>query len=190
MARFGGIIEISTNFKSTIPFKIRNENGLPTKRDFIFIPKKNNQLGDDGGIIFHIVDSHTAIILIINTNTENVYLFKNNKLNIFQNYKKKCYLTNAENVFLTINSGNHQPAEINWLRKTVKSGMIILAAYQAIVNFLAFLKFVILIGITIYGDNPAIRIQFAEVTEIYPRLWENYGSTVTDFYGEDGSRLH
>ena len=56
--------------------------------------------------------------------------------------------------------------------------MLILTFYQAVVNFFAFPKLVILTNITIYGDNPTIRIQFAEITEIYLRLWENDGSTV------------
>ena len=41
VARFDEVIKILTNFNSTIPFKIRNKNGLPTRRDFIIIPKKN-----------------------------------------------------------------------------------------------------------------------------------------------------
>ena len=122
-------------------------------------------MGNEGGIFSHIVDIHTAMVQVINTSTENVYLPKNNKLNTVQDYEKKgCYLTNAENVFLTVNSGNHKTVEKNWFRKAVRAGMVILAAYQAIVNSPAFQKLVISTGITIYGDNPAIRIQLAEVT--------------------------
>ena len=64
----------------------------------------------------------------MNTSSKNVYLFENCKLNIFQNYENKyCYLTNAENVFFTI---NFKPAGKKWLRKTVKTGMVILTIYQ------------------------------------------------------------
>ena len=72
--------------------------------------------------------------------------------------KKNCYLTNTENIPLTINSGNHKPTEKNWLRKTVKTGMVTLTAYQIMVNSFTFIEFVISANITIYGDFPAIQI--------------------------------
>ena len=62
------------------------------------------------------MDAHTVIIQIINTSTENVYLLKNNKLNIVQDYEKKnCYSTSSENVFLIINL---KPAEKKLVPKT------------------------------------------------------------------------
>ena len=72
----------------------------------------------------------------MNANIENVYLFKNNKLKIIQNYEKKvCYLTNAENDFLIFDSGNHKPAKKNWFQSIMKTGVVTLTVYQAVVNF-------------------------------------------------------
>ena len=134
-------------------------NGLPTGRDFIFIPKEIDQLGNDGGILFYIVDINT----LLNTNPQTVYLFKNRKLNIVQNDEKEnCYLTNGKDtVFLKVNFENHK---MNWYKRIVKTGIMILIVYQAVINSVT--EFVISINIT------------ADVTEIYPRLWENDGSTV------------
>ena len=175
--RSSGIIKIPTKFNSTNFFKLRG-NGLPTGRDFMFIPKRIDQLGNDGGIFFNIVDINTALVQIINTNPQNVYLFKTSKLNIVQNYKKEnCYLTNEKDtVFLTVNFCNYKPTETNWFKKIVKAGIMILTVYQAVVNSVT--EFVISTGITVYGDIPIIQIQLADVTEVYPRLWENDGSTV------------
>ena len=97
--RTNGIIKIPTNSNSNIFFKMRNKN-FPAKRDFIFIPKKINKLKINGGVLSHIIYIHIISVQVINDSTKNVYLYKNNKLNIIQNYLKKCYFTNAENVFL------------------------------------------------------------------------------------------
>ena len=83
--------------------------------------------------------------------------------------------------FLTINSGNHKPAEKNWLRRTVKAGMVILTIYQVVVNAFISTEYVISTGIIIYGDLPAAQTQLAEIAEIYLRLLENDGFTVRVF---------
>ena len=175
IVRSNKLMRISAKFYSAIFFKLRGKNGLPPGRDFMFIAKKIDQLGNNGDVFSHIVDAHTAMVQIINANTENVYLFKNNKLNTIYKYEKKCYLTKAENVFLTINFGNHKPAKKHWFQRIIKAGMVMLAVYKAVVNTVT--EFVISSGITIYGETPIIQIHLVETTKIYLRLWENDGST-------------
>ena len=83
---------------------------------------------------------------------------------------KKNYLINAENVYLTTNSGNHKPAEKNWFRKTVKAGMVILTIYQIMANPFLSTEFIISTSIIIYWDFPAVQSQLIKIVEIYLRL--------------------
>ena len=50
-------------------------------------------------MLSYIVDVCTVLVQIMNTSSKNVYLFKNNKFGIVQNYEQECYLANEENVF-------------------------------------------------------------------------------------------
>ena len=59
----------------------------------------------------------------------------------------------------TINSGNHKPAEKDWFRKTVKTGLVILTIYQVVISSFIFTEIVISTNITIYEDSPAVQIQ-------------------------------
>ena len=75
--------KIPTKFNSVVFFILRGKNGgLPPGHDFIFVPKKIDQLKNNGGVLSYIVDVHTVLVQIMNTSSENGYLFKNNKLNI------------------------------------------------------------------------------------------------------------
>ena len=153
-------------------------NNFPAGRNFMFIPKKLDQLKDNGGLLSHIINVHIISVQVMNTSSENVYLFKNNKLSIVQNYEKEnCYLINAENFLFT---ANFKLEVKNWLRKAVRAGMVTLTAYQAVVISPLFIitEIITQTSITIYGDFPATQIRLIEIAEIYPRLWENDGLTV------------
>ena len=84
MVRSKGAVKIPANFNSIIPFEFR---------DFIFVFKKIYQLGNNGDVFSYIVDVYTAMVQVININTENVYSLKNNKLNTVQNYEKKVVIS-------------------------------------------------------------------------------------------------
>ena len=75
---------------------------------------------------------------------------------------------------------NHKLAEKNWLRRIVKTGMVILTIYQAVVNTVS-TELVISTNITIYGDFPASQIRLIEIAEIYLQLWENDSFTLRVF---------
>ena len=85
------------------------------------------------------------------------FFFKNRKFGTVQNYEKYYYLMITPNVFLTTNSGNYKPAEKNWFRKAVKTGMVTLTVYQAVIKstFFIITEFITQTGITVYGDFPA-----------------------------------
>ena len=47
----------------------------------------------------------------MNVDIEEIFIFKNNKLSIIQDYaEKKCFLVNQKNVDLATNSDNHRSA--------------------------------------------------------------------------------
>ena len=55
-------------------------------------------------IFLYIIDAHTKIMQIYNTNFENVFISKNNRLKIVQKYEKKnCYLINSKYINLIVN---------------------------------------------------------------------------------------
>ena len=96
--------------------------------------------------------------------------------------KKGCYLTSGEDTaYLTVNSGNHKPAEKNWFRRAVKAGMMILTVYKVVIISFIPTEFVILTSITIYEDFPTVQFQLIEITEIYSQLWENDNFIVRGF---------
>ena len=108
VVRFDKTIKILTKFNIVISFKLCN-NSLSIDRDFIFVSKRIDRLENKNDILLYIVDIYIAIVYIINVNLKNIYLFKNSKLNIIQNYKKKnCYLTKAKETSLATNFDSYK----------------------------------------------------------------------------------
>ena len=86
-------------------------NKLFTNRDFIFISHCIDRLNKNDDILLHIINVHIVVVLIQNVNVKNVYLFKNCRINIIQNYvEKNCFLTNLKKISLTINFEIHKSA--------------------------------------------------------------------------------
>ena len=93
------------NYKNTkIKFNVKNI-GLLIKRVIRFnrvmkIPARFNsmiffridQLKNNGGMLLYIINVHTTSVQVMKTSSEDVYLFKNNKLNIVQIMKKKVVI--------------------------------------------------------------------------------------------------
>ena len=103
--RFNNVTKISTRFSITISFKLRDKNSLFVERDFMFIFQRIDRLNLVDDVFSHIVDAHIFVIQVMNANVEEIFIFKNSKLSIIQNYaEEECFLVNQKNVDLAANS--------------------------------------------------------------------------------------
>ena len=107
--RFNNATKISIRFNIIISFKLRDKNILSIERDFMFIFQRIDRLNFVDDVFSHIVDVYTFVIHVMNVNIEEIFIFKNSKLNIIQNYAEKEYfLAIQKNVDLAINFDNHR----------------------------------------------------------------------------------
>ena len=191
LARAAGSLSIPANSMATIPYKLRGKSGLPTGRDFMFNPQRLESLGPEGGILSHIVDAHTGVVQVRNTSSSTVYIPKNSKIGVIQEYEEEgCYLASEEDAHLAANSGSHKPATPNFFKRFLKPGVAAAAAgaaafvaYQGVAKpttavASAATELVTPAGITVYGESPAVQQQLVAVAEAYPKLWYDDGSIV------------
>ena len=181
MIRFSNVTKISTRFSITISFKLRDKDSLSTNRDFMFTTQRIDRLKIVDDVFFHIVDTYISIVQIMNVSIENVFIFKNNKLDIIQEYEKEnCFLVNQENVDLTANFDSYRStsfASRNWFKKTMKTEIAIMTAdvaiYQIIIKFIvsSFIKkLATQAEIIVYNETSIIQIQLVDVAEFYSQL--------------------
>ena len=127
VARASETIKISVKSATTIPFKLRDQDSLPTGRDFMFTSSRIERLDQDEDVLSHIIDAHTEMIQMHNTNSEDVYILKNTRLELVQKYEEeRCYLANAEYAHLAANA--HKPAPRNWFKQTMKMNVSAMTA--------------------------------------------------------------
>ena len=104
VARVSEIIKISIKSISTISFKLRDKDSLFIERDFMLTSTRIERLNQNENVFSHIIDAHTKIVQTHNINFENVYIFKNTRLSLVQEYEKKeCYLANSKYAHLAAN---------------------------------------------------------------------------------------
>ena len=108
------VIKISIRSYIIILFKLRDKFRLSNNKDFMFISQRIDRLDFENNVLSHIVDVYTTIEQICNINVNDIFLFKNCRINIIQKYKKKnCYLVNIEHAHLTIDFDNYKSTSIN-----------------------------------------------------------------------------
>ena len=182
-------VKIPARSSTAIPFKLRGKSKLPADRDFMFIPQRIDRLGASGGVLSHIVDANTGVVMVQNASHEEVFIPKSSRIGIIQDYEEEgCYLAAAEDAHLAANSGSHKPApQKNWLKRAMKAGVAALAAGAATVaayhnltkpDVAVSKELTTASGITVYGETPVIQTQIASVAEAYPSLWQDTGTTV------------
>ena len=110
--RVSEFIKISIKSATTISFKLRDKNSLSIERDFMFTSARIDRLDQNEDVLSHIIDAHIEIIQMHNIHSKNVYIFKNTRLDLVQEYEKeRCYLANAKYAHLTVNA--HKSASRN-----------------------------------------------------------------------------
>ena len=108
------IIKISIRFCVIISFKLRDKFKLSKDKNFIFLSQSINRLNFENNVLLYFVNVNITIMQIRNINFDDVFLFKNCRINIIQKYEKNdCYLVNIEHVHLTIDFDNCKSTFIN-----------------------------------------------------------------------------
>ena len=80
----------------------------------MFISQRIDRLNFENDVLSYIVDVYTTIIQIRNINVDDIFLFKNYRINTIQKYEKKnCYLVNIEHAYLTIDFDSYKSTFIN-----------------------------------------------------------------------------
>ena len=190
LAKTADDLRVLANSIATILYKLRDKTDLSTNKNFMFIPQRLKSLKSESGILSHIVDAYTEVIQVRNSNSEAVYILKNSKIDVIQEYEKEeCYLANQKDAHLTANSESHKPAKQNWFKQFLKTDVAAaaaeaaaFAAYQSVAtqttDVATATKLVTPTGITVYGESPAIQQQLTAVAEAYPKLWFDDSFTI------------
>ena len=170
-------IKMSARFNTIISYKLRDKIILSIDRDFMFISQRIKRLKLNDDIFSHIVNVNINVVIIQNISNKKVFISKNSRIDIIQNYEKKnCYLTSSKDNCLTINSDNHKSAIKNWLKRVIKINIIALivnivavANYHDLIkpNVVIFKKLIIFIDIIVYKKTSTIQTQIVEITAVY-----------------------
>ena len=87
-----------------VSMKIRDQI-LSFDRDYFFHSKKNSRFETKKNFFVHITNANIIVVQIRNVINQSIIIFRNSKLNKFQNYdEKKCYLTLSKNRHLIVKS--------------------------------------------------------------------------------------
>ena len=107
--RFVEKIKIFTRFNTVIFFKLCDKVKLFVDRNFMFIFQCIDRLKVNNDVLFHIIDVNIKIVMIQNVNHEKIFIFKNSRIDVIQNYKKKsCYFAATKNVHLVVNFDSYK----------------------------------------------------------------------------------
>ena len=80
----------------------------------MFISKRIDRLNKNDDVLFHIINVFIEIVLINNVNIENVFLFKNNHIDIIHEYKEKnCFVLESKETSFAVNFDNHKSISRN-----------------------------------------------------------------------------
>ena len=191
--------------KSTVTVPARSTIQVPVAykvmspdRDFLFEPECAQNLGLEGGVFAHIVDSSLAFVHVQNATDAPVKLPRKARLGTIVEYEQEgAYMVTPDHA--TLAAGNTS----NWKKKSWKSALAtstILAAtaYAAMtqpthlqkastsadmqpsaasVSIDPALEHVLPNGITIYGTHE-VAAAIANVASEYPEIWTDQGTTV------------
>ena len=157
-------LKIFINSIITIFYKLKNKFDLLINKNFMFISQRFDRLKQKNDIFFHIVDVHIDVMQIRNIINSTIYIFKNNKINVIQEYEKKCYLIREKNVHFAINFEFHKSTQSNWFKRIMKIKIVVVVVeiatffvYQKIVKFTTItnvidVELITFIDITIYDE--------------------------------------
>ena len=119
VVRASEVIKISVKSLITILFKLRGKSALSVDRDFMFHFARIVRLDNGDDVLSHIIDAHIEVVQVQNTNSEDVYIPKNSRLEIVQEYEKEdCYLVSSEYAHLAANAFKSAPR--NWFKSILK----------------------------------------------------------------------
>ena len=178
---------------STIDIPVTYHGSLPNDRDFLFEPQCPNDLGNDGGVYAHVVDSSLTFVQIRNATDRPITLSKRARLGSVEEYQQHgAYMITTAEAHL---------AAGGWRNKWKKGITTMAAAYAVAVNpnmakasatstaggaadvhismknLDPKLEHVLHNGITVYGQYP-VAMKIAAVADEFPEIWIDQGTTI------------
>ena len=159
------------NSQTTIPaygstiVQIRPLHGLPTDRDLLFEP--DCRLAD---AYTSIVDHQLSSIELRNSSDKAVVIPRHTRLGRIVEYEADgCFLANPD----LLRAGS-KPT--NWIKSSFRTLLAATAAYHISSGPTSEPEQRLQNGVTVYGDTPTTVTALTEVTNRYPRLWEDNGN--------------
>lgn len=95
---------VSAHINMKISIALRNKNKL-LNRDFIFYLKQNNRLEHEEKFFAHIMNSRLSNILITNSTSNSITIFKRFRLDIVKVFEKiSCYIASHQDAHFATNN--------------------------------------------------------------------------------------
>ena len=182
---------------STVSVPVTYRGTIPEDRDFLFEPQCKQDLGHDGGVYAHVVDSSLSFVQLSNTTDHPTQITRRTRLGSVVEFGQEggCYLAEPEAAPLAAGGWMSRKPKQSWKSRIAKALMTVAAtAATAATVYTASgssasdknaspttvdpsLEHVLPNGITVYGSQEEAS-QIAAVAQEFPEIWTDRGTTV------------
>lgn len=202
--RAKGTVTIPAMSTASVPVSYQGDT-LPTDRDFLFEPQYKGDLGFDGGVFAHVVDSSISFVQLRNATDKPAQISRRTRLgNIVEYNQAGAYLVSPEDASLAAGGWLTRKPRQSW-KSRVARGIAAMATAVAMtgtsssspsvdtsmipevsrigtssssaVTIDPSLEHVMPNGITVYGTR-ADAVEIASVADEFPEIWTDNGQTV------------
>lgn len=194
--RSKGTVTIPALSVASVPVTYRGS--LPDDRDLLFEPQCKQDLGYDGGVYAHVVDSSLSFVQLRNSSARPVQITRRTRIGTVTEFNEEgCFLATPEAAPLATGGWMSRRPKQSWKSRIAK-GLLAVAAGAAYMEgnsllehgnptpsvFTASttvdpsLEHVLPNGITVYGSSPEEASQIASVAMEFPEIWTDQGTTV------------
>lgn len=185
---------------STVSVPVTYRGTLPDDRDFLFEPQFKQNLGREGGVFAHVVDSSLSFVQLRNASDRPARISRRSRLGSVVEFQEEgCYLATPEAAPLAAGGWMLRKPKQSWKSRIAK-GLLTVAAGVAAYTTSGSLprnenpgsststpasttvdpahEHVLSNGITIYGSTQEEAFQIAAVAMEFPEIWTDQGTTV------------
>ena len=189
---------------STVSVPVTYRGTIPEDRDFLFEPQCKQDLGHDGGVYAHVVDSSLSFVQLSNATNRPAQITRRTRLgSVIEFGEEGCYLAEPEAAPLAAGGWISRRPKQSWKSRIAKALMTVAAtaatAYTASASSSSevpasnsaapaisaptatsvnpLLEHILPNGITVYGSQEEAS-QIASVAQEFPEIWTDRGTTV------------